>query len=1514
MKKRFLFIALLISLLCLSVNSIYATDIDTQNNLTDVSIESANLNIDTQDSDCVSLNSNVYSNNNIYIEDSADIEEISINDQSKIDLESSEGEKQLTTIDASNFEIYFKNGTAFEATLLDSDGNPISGQILNLKISGVSYERVSDENGKITFSINLSPGTYELTVSFAGNDIYQSSQTTVNVKVLSSISGDNIIKYYKNDTQYYALFLDGNGNPLANTNVTFNINGVFYTRTTNNQGIAKLTINLNPNEYILTAIHPNGLMYSNNITVLPTVSGNNLVKIYQDGYQYYATFLDSNGNPLANTNVTFNIHGVFYTRTTNGSGVARLNINLLPGDYILTAIHPTTSLMHSNTIKVLSYSDTHFDVEDISMIVGENKTLTTILYDELGHGIPNQKVIITIADKVYTLTTDAMGKVSLLLDTLQSGEYTVMYKFDKTSSYGASTATSNLLIRDYINVIYEVNNTVFIYDHGEYFYLLVKDEFGSVLANSDIIFTINGKEYTKTTDEFGIAKLQINLIPGTFTISYRISKEGYNPYGVSSQITIVSTNQTILSGSDVVINYNNGEKYSVKLTVGGVPLANQVVVFTIKGIKYNRTTDENGVASIAINLIPGNYDISYEYEGSSRFEGNSGNSTITVVQPISTTLTYTGKIDYVDGSHSAFTVVLKDVNGNVLPNQKVTISINGKDYVVTTDGDGVASLTINLNIGTYNVNYRFDGAPGYSQSSGSVSINVIPTSSNGNGYWVQGKDMNNVNLANLAKQGVGNIFLNFYAFTLYGEPTVLQWISQANSYNIKVHVWMQSFYDGGWVSPVLSDGTPNYDLLNKKIDEAAYYASLPGVAGVHLDYLRFPGTAYKYNGGTEAINTFVKSVSEAVRAINPNILLSAAVMPEKSSNPRYYGQDVTVLGKYLDIIVPMIYKGNYNAGTSWITSTTKWFVENSQGAQIWAGLQTYRSDSDVTLLSASELAGDAQAAINGGASGVVMFRFGVSNLIDFNNLNYPTETKESTGVSVSMSEIYSGSSDLKKYIEDNGILPSTVSVSGNSFSTSQFLYLMSQYIVNFGGSHSFESISVAKASNPTGDTIHGSILKSEYTAIAKDVIDFIKSYGKAPENMATSLGKIKYDNLIYTFSKVVNYMGSKGAASSFVYVGDFLNNPSLTVTMLPSSSTKYDYIYYTTTWLNFCPHCGYYGSLLINPKGTVEGELTCDYCDADYCGVSGNEKISSPTYVLTRLTESQPGQGGEAKTNLTLDSILNAANNLKTYIEANGDIPDSILIDNSYYSLPQFLYLMSAAIENIYNSNFVNINVIDVAGPSNPSGSFVSAQLVKDDYYDVASRVAAFILKYGEAPNYASSSIGNIVYDELIDAFSRILAFYKNNNNVLPSYVQINSDSSSESVSSLAEYLTKGLTTEYSKAQALFNWVRDEITYQFYYNTQKGADLTLSTRAGNCCDQAQLLVAMARSVGLTVRFATGTCTFSSGSVYGHVWVQFYLDGKWVVADPTSSRNSLGIVNNWNTKNYVDKGTYNTLPY
>ena len=92
------------------------------------------------------------------------------------------------------------------------------------------------------------------------------------------------------------------------------------------------------------------------VTILSTVNGTDVVKMYRNGTQYYATFLDSEGKYLADgTKVQFNINDVMYDRKVSGDkGLARLNINLAQGEYIITAMNPVTGDKTSNNITVLN--------------------------------------------------------------------------------------------------------------------------------------------------------------------------------------------------------------------------------------------------------------------------------------------------------------------------------------------------------------------------------------------------------------------------------------------------------------------------------------------------------------------------------------------------------------------------------------------------------------------------------------------------------------------------------------------------------------------------------------------------------------------------------------------------------------------------------------------------------------------------------------------------------------------------------------------------------------------------------------------------------------------------------------------------------------------------------------------------------------------------------------------------------------------------------------------------------
>ena len=75
-----------------------------------------------------------------------------------------------------------------------------------------------------------------------------------------------------------------------------------------------------------------------------------LVMKYMDGSQFKVQLVDGQGKAYAGQTVTFNINGVFYRSVTDNTGQAKLNINLMPGAYIITSSYNGFNI--SNTIKI----------------------------------------------------------------------------------------------------------------------------------------------------------------------------------------------------------------------------------------------------------------------------------------------------------------------------------------------------------------------------------------------------------------------------------------------------------------------------------------------------------------------------------------------------------------------------------------------------------------------------------------------------------------------------------------------------------------------------------------------------------------------------------------------------------------------------------------------------------------------------------------------------------------------------------------------------------------------------------------------------------------------------------------------------------------------------------------------------------------------------------------------------------------------------------------------------------
>lgn len=270
-----------------------------------------------------------------------------------------------------------------------------------------------------------------------------------------------------------------------------------------------------------------------------------------------------------------------------------------------------------------------------------------------------------------------------------------------------------------------------------------------------------------------------------------------------------------------------------------------------------------------------------------------------------------------------------------------------------------------------------------------------------NAIWLWSTYMNEwtADDAALMKQmkalGYDHVLLNYAAFESKERTKTKNFIEAAADAGLMVHGWIQCFYsNGNWVSPVI-DEENRYDqeLFDDIIAKANGYIDEWGVQGIHLDYIRFGGTAPNHNPSPEvtavgAVTEFCRQIREAMDARGEGIILSAALMAENNA-AYYYGQDASQMGEYIHVLMPMIYRyqsGGVAYGESWCQSMAKNFA-GATDAQVWAGLQTYDYvGTSVHGLDAGTIRSDCDNFIGTGVSGVVLFRYALGTFPDVNDL------------------------------------------------------------------------------------------------------------------------------------------------------------------------------------------------------------------------------------------------------------------------------------------------------------------------------------------------------------------------------------------------------------------------------------------------------------------------------------------------------------------------------------------------
>ena len=246
--------------------------------------------------------------------------------------------------------------------LKGNDGNGIGNKLLRIIISdnrgnnGTLYAE-TNEDGIVDLT-DLTSGSYELSVLLENDEEYDdasfNSHFTVSRKETQIVYQNMTTTAVDVDTDgrigkyFYITLKDKDGNLLKNKHVQIGFNGNVYDRDTDENGSAKLQINLkNAGTYTFAVAYLGDDEYNGSFIVAKIVVNKQKGSLTLPNKSYSAsaktktitaTFKSANGKAVKGKKITFTVNGKIYTATTDSKGLAKVNVSLSKkGTYSFTA-------------------------------------------------------------------------------------------------------------------------------------------------------------------------------------------------------------------------------------------------------------------------------------------------------------------------------------------------------------------------------------------------------------------------------------------------------------------------------------------------------------------------------------------------------------------------------------------------------------------------------------------------------------------------------------------------------------------------------------------------------------------------------------------------------------------------------------------------------------------------------------------------------------------------------------------------------------------------------------------------------------------------------------------------------------------------------------------------------------------------------------------------------------------------------------------------------------------------
>lgn len=318
-------------------------------------------------------------------------------------------------------------------------------------------------------------------------------------------------------------------------------------------------------------------------------------------------------------------------------------------------------------------------------------------------------------------------------------------------------------------------------------------------------------------------------------------------------------------------------------------------------------------------------------------------------------------------------------------------------------------------------------------------------------------------------------------------------------------------------------------------------------------------------------------------------------------------------------------------------------------------------------------------------------------------------------------QIGNASTSVQLFVEDNHKLPNNVTIAGTTVTMPQFLKLETTAIYNINNNIT-TNITLGSYTNATSPsetiTTTGNITKTNYLTLANNVISYMNTNSRAPNYQSTSLGNMRYENLVYTFSEIMNsYMVAK-TLPDFIIARPWTtitNNSTVFITMAQISNAADTVQFYVEVNHQLPDHVTITGSTVTMPQFL---KLEMHYI------INGNGNLYQSIPLGNYNGPPSPSEtitGGQWQKS----DYLTGASNIISFMDTNGRAPNFLTTTPGTIRYQNLVYiyaeLINSASRNLYLPNYINL--IPWTTVSNSNAVFLSMDQINTAVWTVKNNV-----------------------------------------------------------------------------------------------------------------------------------------------------------------------------------------------